>query len=393
MLRLGVRHHLLGRGLLGGHRLDRLLRRRQRRVGIGHPLLRRLNHRRVGPLLGFHLGGLRLLHRRGRLDHRRLSGLQPLDLRRQGLLLLRHLRRQAGNRPLGIGVRLLGRLRQLLLVGDLLLNGRDLRRRRRHRRLGRRRVGLGQLQSGRDRRRVRLQIADLPPGRPLEDLHRAGPITHQHHPASLVERSLQPQVGNRRQRQLLGAVLIPDLGHPVATGRNQPAVTQEVHRSRPATVRPPRLDLRPVGHLPQPDGRVFARTRQHIAVDPPVHRGHHRPVPIQHVELAPRVRLPDHQPVAAVTRRQQHPIGAELHRRDPVGVLLHLVLQLTVSGRVNPHHLPRSTQRDLAVVRADVGPQYHLGLAPNLKDPVPRLHVEDHHPARLPTPAPRCQQQ
>ena len=73
--------------------------------------------------------------------------------------------------------------------------------------------------------------------------------------------------------------------------------------------------------------------------------------------LAAGERFPDEQAAVAVAGGQQHAVGAELQRRHPVGVLLDLVEQRAVLGRVDADHLARAAQGDLRLIGADVGGQ------------------------------------
>ncbi len=202
----------------------------------------------------------------------------------------------------------------------------------------------------------------------------------------------QGQVGKGFKDFLLAAVLVPKPAESIASASRQPAIVGEAHRFS-AGASAPGLDLRAILHFPEPDGAVFAGTRQHVGIVAPAHVGDGSGVPTQGKVFAAGEGFPNEHAAVSVGAGQQHAIGAVLQGVQPIGVLLDVAKFLAVLGRIDADQLVRSAQRDLRLVGADVGRQHGIGFVPDFDDLRAGLDAPDHGLAGLPAAAARRQQQ
>ena len=72
-------------------------------------------------------------------------------------------------------------------------------------------------------------------------------------------------------------------------------------------------------------------------------------------QFLPVVGVPDGQAAVAIGAGEHFTVGTEGERHDPVGVLLDLVLQFSGLGGVDLHQAVGTAERDLGLVRTDVG--------------------------------------
>ena len=94
----------------------------------------------------------------------------------------------------------------------------------------------------------------------------------------------------------------------------------------------PVLNLIAVIHFPKANGGILAGAGQYIAIEPPTHVADRAVVAAKTEIFAGRRRFPNEQAAAAIGRRQQHAIGAELNGVNPVGMLLDFKYHLTALG-------------------------------------------------------------
>ena len=106
-------------------------------------------------------------------------------------------------------------------------------------------------------------------------------------------------------------------------------------------------------------------------------------MPAQVVELAPCVGFPDDQSAVAIARGEQDSVGTELDGRDPLRVLLRLVVQLTVGRIVNAEDLARTAECNQTAVRTDVGGENNIIFFAEFKETLTRLHVPGDRASQL----------
>ena len=175
-------------------------------------------------------------------------------------------------------------------------------------------------QHGQCRRVCRQRCHEFSVGRfPQPDF--AQPVAG-HHPGTVVgEGNPQGDVAQRVEGTHLTAIGIPNLGDAVASDRCQPSVGCKANGGSSAGVGSPALYLGAVFHFPKLDRAVFTGGGQQIRIQPPGDVGDRPFVSLQILIFAARVGFPNEHTGAAIGSGQQHAVGAELQRVDPIGVL------------------------------------------------------------------------
>ncbi len=83
----------------------------------------------------------------------------------------------------------------------------------------------------------------------------------------------------------------------------------------------------------------------------------------------------------AIGGGQEHIVGAEPNRGYPIGVLLDLINEFAARSRKNAHHFARPTQRDQALIGANVGRQNDIVFVANFGNALAGCNIPQHHAA------------
>ena len=209
----------------------------------------------------------------------------------------------------------------------------------------------------------------------------------------MIDRYPQGEIAERLKGALLFSALIPELGCPVAPAAYQLAISMKLHGKRPPSMGIPAADLPAVFHLPEAYGRIFTGARYDVRVGSPAHRGYRAAMPPEGQVFAPGHGFPYVKTAVAISRCQEHSIRTELEGEDPVGVLLDVVQQFPVAGRVDSQHLAGPTKGDHAVVAGDVGRENRVVLVADLYDSLSGTNVPEDNLSRVGPSSTACQEQ